>query len=225
MNLPWVLIAITLGMFVFGLVLVPGIVFLAAPSLGTSGRTVLARILFTVSALSAEGTVLYQRASGIYDFLPVVRRDGELVAYDDTEEEFVDADTDVGWSRLGKRPFGVAWEKTEDAFEGTLFDPQSTDAEPIADGGQETVSLLGKRGGMPIATDAKPDDGFVVDVMQIMKRLEGAATGYAAVEAERSALKEFGGDQSDLQMKWMMLGVLGALISGAVMAYVVMGGL
>lgn len=223
-GLPIVLIGVTLVMFLVGLVLVPAFVFFASPSLGTGARTVLARILFTVSALTAEGTLLYQRANGIYDFLPVVRRDGELVAYDDTEGEFVEADTDVGWSRLGKRPFGVEWEKSKDAFEGTLFEPDS-EGRAVADGGEQTVELLGDRGGVPIATEDTDADGFVVDVFQIMKRLEGAATGNAAVEAERSALKEFGGDQSQMQMKWMVAGVLGGLVIGGAMAYISMGGL
>jgi hypothetical protein len=200
-------------LFVIGLVLVPGVSLLLAPSLPPSIRTMLARIQFTIAALVNARNVMVERQNGTYEMAPARKRGGQAEVYlDGAWRELGD---DIGWARLGKQPFGIIWERDDGAFEGTLV------SEPGAatDGGEP--QQLGQRGGEAVV--GREGEGWTVNIAKLSSRYRDADGAALTEQAERVTLEEEGGDTSDMGTKVIVFGVLVSLLSGACMAWLMFG--
>jgi hypothetical protein len=203
-------IPVLAGMVV-GLLLVPSIAFLAGKS---AKLEALARVLFTIGQLStSNGSVLDERSTNTFE-PHVVRRDvdGDRYHLRDGDREYLGSET--RWTRLGKQPFGITWERTEERLADRT---QGTDG-IAADGGLGDRQINGRQEWLP-----GWDDGWVVDIQPYIRALHGSGGNENIETAKEDAKAEYGGDDSLTNMQ-LILGVGGLFFTGLVMGFLMFGG-
>jgi len=176
------------GGIIAGAALIPLFVYLIAKSLPKGGRGVLGRILWTIAAIANGRNVLYQTESGRYVVHAVEQapdggwqftHDGETVAIEGDESR---------WSRLGKQPFTMAWEKTDAAL-GSWGEIVTTDG-----GAAESKRIK-------------------VDMTRVMDHFRGAGDIGTLQRARRIAQRKFSGDGS-LSTKWLAIATVASAMAG-----------
>lgn len=232
-----------IGAFAAGLLGIPGFIFLFGKSLPAGLRGVLTRILWTIATLAQGGQILRHNENGEYrTYAPERDADGTVYIQADNGER-VDIETPGGhWFRLGKKQFGITYQKTEAMFGDLLanFDKEhiaeSTpegDRRAYADGGHGRVALLDMvRGGYQAFTQytgylstekTQGEDGWVLRADKAASRKRGAGGRGQAGKAKEQTLKEHGGNTAAIQSKWFYIAFLGALLVGALSAYLAVG--
>jgi len=145
-----------------------------------------ARIMWTIGAFLTGRYGLIQRESGRYELAPVRKAgDGQLKAYlSDTTMQLKSYSDE--WSRLGKQPFLISYEKTERAFRDVISDV----GQAMADGGMEGV-----RGGYQ-SYIPDTEGGYNIRIYRLLERLRQAGGSRLGQIARRQGLREFGGDSN-----------------------------
>lgn len=241
--------SLMLGALAAGLTIIPGSVFLLSKSLPASMRGVLARILWTIATLTQGGLILRHEDTGEYQtYAPIFEDDGMYIETDDGQR--VKVGTPTGhWFRLGKKKFGISYEKTPEMM-GDLaadFDEEYiADASPesaqeaYADGGHHHVALLDMERGDYNAftpyTDyllgdgdgdggekTQGEDGWILRADKAVTRKRGAGGRRQAGKAKEQTLKEHGGNNADLGGKWFYLALMGAMVIGSLSGYLAGG--
>lgn len=205
------IVTLALGL---GVGLLPGVWYILGADLPRGVRGVVARITWTLASLIHGPYIAYYRENGRVELVPAdpendrVRVDGKWKRLD----------SDGNWSRLGKTEFGLSYEKSQAAFDGVAVARDGDDA--TADGG---VIELGKRGGEKVATRYRSTArNLVVDVSRMAARFRGAAGGAIADAAKLDGLRDHGGG-SEFGAKWIVIGILGSLLLGAISGWVLFG--
>lgn len=205
--------------FVVGAGLFPAIIYLFGKELPRSVRGVLARILWTIGALIHGPFVFFERDDGRVELVRA-RPDEDEIKVDG---EWIDIDSDGGWSYLGKTRFGIAWEPTRDAFDETLADFGDVRADGSGEEGEAWRVLGQKRGGYRAVTAFRSHaEGWVVNIARVAARLRGAAGGSIADNAKRQALRDHGAGMA-MGTKAVVYGILASLLLGALSGYVMFG--
>lgn len=200
-------IAIYVVALAFGIGFLPGIWYLFGKELPRGFRGVIARITWTIASLIHGPYAAYWRDNGRVE---IVEADPEKDRIR-VDGEWRDVDPDGNWSRLGKQPFFVTYEKSPQAFDGTLVE-----GEESGDGGL----YLGRRGGQHIGTRFRNTaEQFVVDLGRVTARWRGAAGGVLADAAKKDALIQYGGSV-DISTRWLVMGIVASLALGTVSGWI-----
>lgn len=180
--------------FAGGWAFTPLVALVLGKTLPKSVRTTIGGWLFTVANLGLDGGVLTRTRNGIYE----MQRKPFLGPKD-------------RWSRLGKAPFALSYEKAEEVFGHDLINLESDShvGEPVADGGYRLLN--GSRGefGAFVPT---ADDAYHVATASL-QRLRGAGGVKEAMAAQEHAMKEHGGG-TETSTKMMVAGMIAMLICG-----------
>jgi hypothetical protein len=201
-----VVVTLALGL---GIGLLPGVWYVLGAELPRGLRGVVARITWTLASLIHGPYVMYYRQDGRVELLPADPADNRVRV----DGEWRRLDPDGNWSRLGKTEFGVSYEKTEAAFDGTAVERETA----VGDGGTDA---MGTRGGEPVATrHHSTARNLVIDISRVCARFRGAAGGAVADAAKMDGLRDHGGG-GDFGAKWIVIGILGALFLGAISGWV-----
>lgn len=227
--------AIMAAAVVFGMATIPATLYLVGKELPRGVRGVIARIMWTIAAMIHGPYIIYQRDDGSVDICRALPDENAMVV----DGNMVELEDEGNWSYLGKTKFGITWERSRDAFDGTLASFQQTGrrdnangdngdnglGELFADGGGEpTWRLLGrKRGGYPAVTKfSSHAQGWVVDISRIVSRMRSAAGAAIADSAKRQALRDHGSG-TNMGSKWIVIGIISSLLLGAISGYLMFG--
>lgn len=211
--------------FAIGLLGIPVYIYLFSYSIPLSG-VVLGKMLWITGALTLGPYVLDLRDSGEYEVHPVERRADDAIVFErDGETVEIEGGLDR-WARLGLRPFGIIYEKTEEQYGDLVAEIDGQTHELVrADGGDKYV-LDSERGGYrewtPEEYAAGTVDGIVINAWQLVNRLRGANGTAGANRAEKEGEKEYGGDDSTSDLVYGAM-VLTSLFGGAIIGWLVMG--
>lgn len=196
---------------VVGFAMMPVMAALLAPSLPRGVRTALGRIIWTMAALINGPYVLrWPDKDGWPDLYPA-DPDQDAVLVDGEWREF---DPDGNWSVLGMEPFGITFDKSDEAFGDVIAEPSR------GDGGQPVIEY---RGGQPVASHV-PDDGFIVDILTVVERAQQAAGTRLNSKGNDEAMREHGGDTAEMSNKQIVIGTLGSMFLGGVFGVLLFGG-
>lgn len=226
------LVALAAGLFG-----IPAFVFLFSKSLPGSMRGVLARILWTIATLTQGGQILRHEENGEYQvYAPQRADDGTVYIKTDDGERVEISEPSGHWFRLGKKQFGITYEKTK-AMYGDLLadfdeeyiaeDAPREDREAYADGGH--IALLDMvRGGYQVFTpfadsDNPNEDGWILRADKAATRKRGAGGRGQAGKAKEQTLKEHGGNTAAIAGKWFYIAMMGALVFGTASGYLAGG--
>lgn len=213
--------------FVIGFLSQPIAIFLSAPTLPLSIKRIWGKILFVGGQLTQGASVLDKPADAPYELRAAKAR------YEEGESEIL-ADGEwvplkgpgKRWTRLGKAPFGITWEKDDAAFRGIAanFDEEEV-REVIADG--RGAVYADERGGyehFTPHTGAGERDRWMVMIDRVISRWRRAGAPDLLETAQRKALGKHGGNTAELSNKQLILASLGSITLGVITGYIVMGG-
>lgn len=228
----WFASTVALSLYA-GLITLPALVYLGAPSFPRGLRSILGSIMWTIQMLCFGAGVLVERARGGYEmFAADVDDEKRAVISLDDEELTVEPDDDAGWSRLGMAPFTVTWERTDDALAKFVEDEEPivrdryerdrpSAGAAIADGGQAVQRfevLERQRGGFREFRE-EFDAEWMVRVDRIQDYLGKRAGGpNLSNNAEEYGLRKFGGG-GGLSTKWKIVGVVLCLALGVMTGF------
>lgn len=201
----------TLAGAAIGAMFIPAVIYILYPSMPRGIRGVTGRILWTIGAIAAGRYVIDKEDNGTYAVRVVEEctdgeqhdykfdRDGTIVRFSGPAKH---------WSRLGKTPFGLTYDKSESSW-GRLadFDVQT-------DGGQ-TVNNRGSFGSFRIwevGVDVR--NSIIIRKDALMERFRSAGGIRQIRLAREIAQREHGGEggMGDLML---LVAVLVSLILGA----------
>jgi hypothetical protein len=206
-----------LGGLVVGFLLLPALAFLLGKSMAL---VTFSRILFTIQQLATGGTVLNERGDGNgYEQRVVEDRDGEAHMFTRTGDW--EAIPNADWYRLGKKRFGITFDKPSNRLQQLETDPEdSDDLGVMPDGG---MIFPDRRAGFREWTPfTGSEDGFVCTLSQVVDRLHGRGGTEGSKVAKDVALAKYGGD-NDIANKVIIAGGLAFFIAGALMAFFMFG--
>jgi hypothetical protein len=181
-------IAVIVGGIVAGAAIVPGVVYVLSKSLPKGVRGVLGRILWTIAAIANGRNVLYQTETGRYVIHAVEECSGGGYQFTDGGETVQIDSSDTRWSRLGKQPFAVTYQKTDQAY-GRWGDVVTTDGGDLSETRVE------------------------VDMARVMDHFKSAGGIGTLQRARRVAQRKFSGDGS-LSTKWLAIAAVFAATAG-----------
>jgi hypothetical protein len=223
----WFVSTIAMALYA-GMLTLPIMVYLGAPSFPRGMRDVLGSIMWTIQMLCFGAGVLVERARGGYQmFAADVDDDKRAVITLDDAEVTIEPDDDAGWSRLGMAPFTVTWERSDEALakfvekeEPIVQDTlqrQVPTGDAMTDGGEPAVQefdvLERTRGGFREFRE-RFDAEWTVRVDRIQDYLGKRAGGpNLSNNAEEYALRKYGGS-GGLSTKWKVVGVVLCLALG-----------
>lgn len=204
-------------LFVFAATAVtpPLVVKLFGPSFWTFVAEIAGNIWFTLAQLSYGTGILVQTDEGEY-LIRTLREDsdGEFVALPDGKRLSVSGDKG-DYYRIGWRPFGVVAEKTRHNMASWLPPRQCTRAMQ-ADGGN--ASALQRQGyAIDLPPSREEEDLWRIWGPNAWTKVNGSASSNLVENGEREALKAEGGQQQ-IGTVATMLGVVGCLIAGSLIA-------
>lgn len=233
---------VLLGALAAGLLLIPGLAWLV-------NSATIARILWTIASLTQGGMILRHEDSGEYQTYAPHRDDDDGVYIETSDGRRVEIATPTGhWFRLGKKRFGVTYQKTREMYGDLVADldtasdgeEMASDREAYADGGHAPAArldivrggyraftpftgyLFGDNGGDG-AGKTQGEDGWVLRADTAAARKRGAGGRRQAGKAKEQTLKEHGGNNADLAGKWFYIAFMGSLLLGTLSGYLAGG--
>lgn len=208
-----VFLTVILAATILGAGLVPFAVYLISPSLGPGMRGVLARIIWTIGALTHGPYAIRQEENLSYEVYPADPEETRIYV----DGEWQDVNPDSNWSYLGKQDILITWKKSREMLGDLVADLNGVEVQ--ADGGGHEVHpyRLGIRpGGVEAASKyASHAAGFVVEIPRVVRRWRRAAGSDIADEGKKQAMKDHGGD-SNMSNKMLVVGTVLCLALGAV---------
>lgn len=167
----------------------------------------LANVLMAATMFGAGRSTLHQTATGQYEL----------------RQQSSDLGPQRHWSRFAGVPFGLTYERDEDAF-GDLtanIRPEALEAKEKFD--QEHIAEVdivrnGERSFANVAEDTADD--ILIKTGEFIAQLRDSAGLGIANTAHRNATEEHGGDSSDFGAKWMLIGMVLFAVMGLGMGWV-----
>lgn len=150
--------------------------------------------LFTVGQLALDGGVLTELEDGSYE----MRRGSHL-------------GPKSRWSRLGKAPFAVTYEKSPDAFGAALVEPSDV-GDALADGGVRVMGAV-RAGLRTFVPDVDFDKHYLVRTSSL-DALRSAGGIKASMDAQEFAMKKFGGG-TEISDKLLLAAIMAMIVCGA----------
>lgn len=196
---------------VLGAMVVPAAIYILYPAFPKGIRGVTGRIVWTIGAIAAGRYVLDKEANGNYG-LRVVEEAGDsarkkwMFIRDNSVVRFDGPDNH--WSRLGKTPFGICYDKGEEAW-GRL-----ADFEAQTDGGQ-TVHRRGSFGTFRAWEVGEDIAGKILVRKDALMERFRTAGGIRQIRLAREIAQREHGGEGGLSELMLMIAVLVSLMMGA----------
>lgn len=196
---------------VIGTMLIPAMIYLFYPSLPRGIRGITGRILWTIGAIAAGRYVVDKESDGNYA-VRVVEEAGEGEKDDwkfDRNGTIVRFNGPANhWSRLGKTPFGMVYDKSEAAW-GRL-----ADFEAATDGGQ-TINNRGSFGTFRVwEVGENVADSIILRKDSLMERFRDAG-GIRQIRLAREIAQREHGGEGGMGELMLLVAVLVSLLMGA----------
>lgn len=191
--------------FLLGLLFIPLLGFVVGASLPVFISEPLANMLFTVACMGTGPARLHQAEDDTYELLPRGDVEGEPRK----------------WTRWALTRFGYTYENTPSAWEHLYADPDLWEL-PTLDHEVDAPFTIAQsnieRGGIESYVNSEAD-GLRIRLGAALNRLKGSGLLTMASETLSEGFKEYGGDTSDVGMKWQAGGTALFLMVGVVMGW------
>lgn len=188
--------------FTFGLGLIPLIAYTIGPMLGSLVPELMATLMLMLSNIGLRRPVLYQRETDEYELIRGSASWGPA-SY---------------WNHWALRPFGITFERTEEAFEPYVVSDEEKERirNLVPDGsGRVDIDNVG-HGSADWWVNANRVDDILVRIGSFLKPLDLGGSPRYGLEAIDEALEEFGMDTSGQSLKVEVGGLIFFLAMGII---------
>jgi len=202
--------------FLVGALGLPMFIAFFAPSIPTSLGGPLARMLWTIGALSFGPYALDRRESGRYELNAVTEIDGSPHVVRDGKPVEIENGLNYWWV-LGKQQFGITYEKTEKSLEEISADEWRANPKNVgADGGDIAILDGVERASFGEFTsypEGEPEGEILLDSSKLDRLLQSAGGAELGAKAKEVVLRDEGGG-GQLSMAAWAAALIMALVLG-----------